>query len=223
MLSIDPRVREGMGLQLEQWRHTVDGGADRVGWKMGRAIEEVEAFMGSQPVVGHLTSATMLRPGDAFDASGVGVLRAETELTLELGHRVEAGDAPERLHGGIARMRVALELVDLGPPRGDVVPVLAANVFHRAFAMGPHGRRLSTAGRRATLEVNGQPRGEGTLSDEYASTIHDAATLLAEFGERLEPGDCIIVGSVVHVPVTGGDRVTAAIDGLGAVDVTITT
>jgi 2-keto-4-pentenoate hydratase len=221
MLTIDPRVRDGMALQLEQWRRALNGGARRIGWKLGRGIEEVEALMGTRPVLGHLTSTTMLRSGDTYDASGSSVLRAETELTIEIRRRVEAREDEAGARDAIAGFRVATELVDLGPPRGDVAAVIGANVFHRAYAMGPLRPPLPTEGRRATLTVNGETGGEGTLLDDYAATILDAAALLAQFGEALEPGDRVLAGSAVHVPVAAGDHIRAAIDGLGHVEVTV--
>jgi len=40
-------------------------------------------------------------------------------------------------------------------------------------------------------------------------------------GERLEAGDRIITGSVVQVPIKGGDQVTADLGPLGRVEITI--
>jgi 2-keto-4-pentenoate hydratase len=207
MVELDPRVREGLAAQLDDWRGKVAGGARRVGWKMGRGIEEVEAVMGTRPVIGHLVGTTMVEPGGVVRWPG-GMVRAETELGLVVGNG-------ERIAG----ICVALEIVDVGPPRGDVVELLAANVLHRAFALGPAHAPAATGGRRTTLAVDGEVRGQGRLLDDYGETVRDAARLLDELGEALEPGDLVIAGSAVHVPVEPGDRVTCAIEGLGEVGV----
>jgi 2-keto-4-pentenoate hydratase len=42
------------------------------------------------------------------------------------------------------------------------------------------------------------------------------ARVLEAVGERLEPGDRVLTGSITHVPVRAGQAVTAAIEGLGS-------
>ena len=66
---------------------------------MGRSIEEVERLTGGRPVIGYLSTETLLADGATWSAEGTAELRAETELALRVG-------------GGFA---VALELVDVGP------------------------------------------------------------------------------------------------------------
>jgi 2-keto-4-pentenoate hydratase len=228
MIDLDSRVRAGLESQLDDWRGKLASGAQRIGWKMGRGVEEVEALMGARPVIGHLVSSSMLAPGGPgrvpLDASRAGAtLRAETELGLQLGHAVTAETELEEARDAITGLFVAFELVDVGPPRGDVVRVLAGNVFHLAFACGPTGPVAETAERSARLAVDGEVRGCGSLLDDYAETVVDAARLLAAFGERLIAGDRLIVGSSVHVPIALGDQVTSSIDGLRDVSADLTT
>jgi 2-keto-4-pentenoate hydratase len=97
----------------------------------------------------------------------------------------------------------------------------AANVFHRAVACGPTRRGASVAGAHARLLVEGEVGEDGPATGDHAATVRVIARLLAAVGERLEPGDRILAGSVCHVPVAPGDCVVAEIDGLGAVAVTI--
>jgi 2-keto-4-pentenoate hydratase len=49
--------------------------------------------------------------------------------------------------------------------------------------------------------------------------VRDAAWLLGDLGESLEPGDVVIAGSAVHVPVARGERITCVIEGLGQIGV----
>lgn len=223
MGDLHPRIRAGMERQLDAWRRELAGGARRIGWKLGRGIQEVEELMGERPVLGHLVSASELVPGVPFRVPDdrVDTLRAETELGIAIGARVSGSADLDEARAAIAGYCVALELVDVGPPRGDVEAVLAANVFHRAFAFGDAVPGFTTAGRRATLVVVGAPAGEGTLLDDYAQTVADAARLLAALGESLEPGDRLIAGSSVHVPVQAGAAISCAIDGLGHLDAAV--
>jgi 2-oxo-hept-3-ene-1,7-dioate hydratase len=219
--ELDARVRAGLAAQRGCWRHTLEAGAARVGWKMGRTIGEVEALLGAEPVIGHLTTASMLGSGAVYGTADDRTLRAETELALVLGHDVPAEADAAVARDAIAGLSVAFELVDVGPPRGDVEQILEANVFHRAFGLGEVRPADPTGGRHGTLSVNGRLQGTGPLLEDYADTVRDAAALLGAMGEGLQAGDRIIAGAIVHVPVRVGDQVGVEIDGLGRLDVTI--
>ena len=54
-----------------------------------------------------------------------------------------------------------------------------------------------------------------------AARVGAAGRLLATMGERLQPGDRLITGSVVQVPMRPGDRVPADLGPLGRVGLTI--
>jgi 2-keto-4-pentenoate hydratase len=54
-----------------------------------------------------------------------------------------------------------------------------------------------------------------------AATVAIAEHLLAAVGEQLEPGDRIITGSILHVPVTSGDDVVVDLGELREVGVTV--
>jgi 2-keto-4-pentenoate hydratase len=187
----------------EQLRHR--RGA-RVGWKLGMGDRE---RIGDGPVVGHLTGATQLGPGGSFVADGVAALHADAEVALEIG-----------ADGQIAGYGAALELVDLGPVPGGAEAIVASNVFHRAFALGPSGPWPSegVAGR---LLVNGSERAAAPAVAGYTELVRSVAALLDAIGERLEPGDRIITGSVVQVPVAPGDDVVADLGSLGRVGLSI--
>jgi 2-keto-4-pentenoate hydratase len=92
--TTDPETRAQLALQeqLRAWRAALDCGAERIGWKVGLHIAEVEEVMGSEPIPGYLTSATRLEPGGTFHQRGVRALRAESEVAVELGRDVRATD-----------------------------------------------------------------------------------------------------------------------------------
>jgi 2-keto-4-pentenoate hydratase len=147
--------------------------------------------MGTEPVFGYLTSATLDVPAAAT--------HADVEVVVVVGSD---------------ELGVALELVDLRrPPEG----FLETNVMHRAFALGPTGR---TPG-EARLIVNGEVRGAKPARADHAATVAAIGRLLEAAGERLESGDRIITGSVVQVPVGPGDDVVAEIDGIGSAALTV--
>jgi 2-keto-4-pentenoate hydratase len=199
----DERLVAALRAQLERR----PAGARRVGWKLGGHIDEVEAVTGGRPAIGYLTSATLRSDGEVY-AGGGGALHADTELVVELG-----------ADGEIAAACVALEIVDLARPPDDLEGIVAGNVFHRAFALGPPASPPVAATARSV--VNGDVRAEARVRGDHGEVVRTVAELLAAVGEELLPGDRILTGNVTQVPVWPGDEVAAEIDGLGRVALTI--
>jgi 2-oxo-3-hexenedioate decarboxylase len=206
-----PTIAAGLAAQLAARRAALDAGARRVGWKLAYGIAEVEELAGDEPVVGHLTSATLLAPGGSYHgASADRELRVETELAVEVGES-----------GAIAGLAVALEVVDVGRPPHGAQALVAANVLHRAVAFGPTRAGASAPAGPARLLIGGALREEARVRGDPAAVVAATARLLAAAGERLEAGDLILAGSSCHVPAAPGDAVVAEIAGLGAVAATI--
>lgn len=201
---VDERLRFALQQQLLEWRAELATGAERVGWKIGRGTE-AEPW---GPVVGHLTSATRLDPGAAFHAQGTTDLRVDAELAVEVGE-----------DGRAAGFATALELVDLDRPADDVESVVASNVFHRAFVLSASLPQLPEP-LTARVLVDGEIRGEGSGTYD-PMLLERASELLAAVGERLEPGDRVITGAIMQVPVGPGDDVEVELAGLGRLSVTI--
>src|SRR4051794_13669799 len=119
MGEIDPRLVAALDRQMRRRRQDLDAGAERVGWKLGVGDEE---RIGDGPVIGYLTTATVLDAGSTYSVGRYGDPRADAEVAVEIGPG-----------GAIAGYRAALELVDLSGT-DDPVEIVAANVFHRAVA-----------------------------------------------------------------------------------------
>jgi 2-keto-4-pentenoate hydratase len=182
---------------------------ERVGWKMGLGIRAVEDLLGpGGAAIGHLTTATQLPDGGVFDPSGVDVLRVETELALEVGPDL-----------GLAGLGVALEVVDLGQTDAPLEEVVAGNVLHSAFLLGPSVAEISPG--EARILIDGEVRGTKPAEVDAAATIATVATLLGAIGEQLRPGDRILAGSLTQVPASAGNRVAAEIEALGRLEVSI--
>jgi 2-keto-4-pentenoate hydratase len=120
---------------------------------------------------------------------------------------------------GSDELAVALELVELARPPGGVEALIATNVMHRAFALGPTG----TEPGEARLHVNGAIAAAAPATGDHRATVEAIDRVLHAVGERLLPGDRILTGSVVQVPVAPGDQVVAEIDGLGSASLTVAT
>jgi 2-oxo-3-hexenedioate decarboxylase len=192
------REMNGFEQQLRTWRIILESGAERVGWKIALGLVDGQ----EEPQLGHLTSATRIEDGGTYHRGGDRELRAEAELAVVVG----AGYA------------AAIELVDVGRPPSDLESIVAANVFHRAFVLGPTRPEPPAAvslSVGATVHLPDQP-GE----DPEAAIAH-AARHLAAAGERLEPGDVLLTGSRIHVPVAPGDFVELDMGSLGRLGVRV--
>jgi 2-keto-4-pentenoate hydratase len=65
MAEPDARILMALREQLAQRRRLLARGASRVGWKIALGIEEIE----DRPVIGYLTSATLLESGSFHSAA----------------------------------------------------------------------------------------------------------------------------------------------------------
>ncbi|MDQ4029511.1 MAG: hypothetical protein M3168_00550 [Actinomycetota bacterium] len=200
MTQIDPRLRSALIEQLARR----DARSTRVGWKIGAGERE---SIGGEIAVGHLTSGTLLESGSTYRGGGAD-LHADAEVGLELA-------AGQRIAG----YGVALEIVDLAGT-DDPESIVAANVFHRAVALG-RMRAALPPNLRAALIVNGEERAAAPVGNELADKVAAVSRLLAAVDETLEAGDRIITGSIVQVPVRPGDDVVADMGELGSIRLSI--
>ncbi len=97
---------------------------------------------------------------------------------------------------------------------------MTANVFHRAVAFGPFRETLPPDVDGA-LVVNGEVRDAGQAAVDIADRVAAIRRVLAAVDESLRPGDKIITGLIVQVPVGSGDHVVADLGALGSVRLTI--
>ena len=121
----------------------------------------------------------------------------------------------------IAAYGCALELVDLGDAHEGPEAIIAGNVFHRAVAFGPSQPQPPANQLDVRMLVNGDVRATATVPDDLAARLSAAARVLDAIQERLRPGDRVITGSVVQVPVAEGDDVVADFGALGRVQIAI--
>ena len=214
MSAVDPRLVQALREQLEQRDALIHDGAERVGWKLG--LSERDSIGGEIAHVGHLTSATRLRSGESYVATGADVeLRADAEIVVELRRDVDPADDPEAARDAIAAYGTALEICDIAPIPNEPHSVVAANDFHRAVTFG--GLRPTIAAEvEGELLVNGAVIASRPAARDIPDRLRAAARILAAVDERLRAGDRIITGLIVQVPIGVGDDVVARIGSLGS-------
>jgi len=159
-------------------------------------------------VIGFLTSASREEPGAIHSIGGMARPLVEPEVAVTLRRAVEGGAEADEALAAIESLGPAIELVDIPSPPDDVEEALAGNVFHRAVVLGPTRQDAAVSDVQATVRVNGEQRETAPGDVDLAATISLVADLLGSVGERLEPSDTIICGSLTApVPVEAGDRV----------------
>lgn len=180
----------------------------------------MEALVGDRPVVGYLTSRTLVEDGGAWWWCG-GDVRAETELGIELGRGLGAGATPSEAAAAIAGLCTALEIVDVARPAGDLEAVMRGNVFHRAVAFGrTRAVRARDLG-RASLRLDGEVHEAAEPIPDPVWVVRTVAQVLGEFGEALVAGDRVLSGSFVHERLGHARAATAEVDTLGQVSLRV--
>lgn len=206
----DPRVVAGMAAQGRARAQLVAGGARATGWKAGLgAAAAMERVGTAAPIAGFLTDATAVGDGGHITIGGWDAPTFEPELAVLVGDDLE-----------ITAIAPAIELVDLGPP-DDLEAVLAGNIFHRAYAVGPwvETSTLALDGARLCVTVAGEVRAKdvdpsvilGDLAEVVAAVATQAA--LAS-GPGLRAGDLVITGSAIPaIALSSPATLTVAIEG----------
>lgn len=234
-----------MATQGQQRDAQLAAGARRFGWKAGLGTAAAKAAAGTDaPLVGFLTAATTvgaLAGADRLAIGGWGNPRFEAEVAVRIAHDLEAGADLDAVAAAIDALAPAIEIADVGDA-SDVEAVLAGNIFHRAYAIGPwtptRDARADLASARLTVEREGAAiDGGGPERDgEDALAAIDPATLLGDLvevvaavadqaplaGDTLQAGDVVITGSAIPaLALSGGERFVVTLDGAGSVRVAI--
>ena len=226
-----PAVRAGIARQAEALQRELDAGASLLGWKVGvGAPESLRTAQIPAPLVGFLTSRTVLPDGAGVPLSGWVRPVLEPELAIHLNADVEPDAAPHEARAAIAAIGIAMELADVDAGLDDLQRVVGGDIFHRAVLLGDpdSGRRGGVVEDLEAVVVRGDQaiaRADDVtaLTASPADTVLHVARWLAAAGLSLQAGQMIIAGSIVPiVDVSPGDRVMFRCGTLGALKVSFT-
>ncbi len=216
----DARIVAGSRRQFEERDRMLASGARRLGWKLGLgAPPALERWQLGGPVAGFLTDATLLESGAAQSVADWAGPVLEAEVAVRVG--VDP-DGPF-----VAAVGLAIELADLGSGKGDLVDILAGDVYHRRTILGPLDSDPAIPASTVTVERNAEKIAAaddpselvGGSPDELADYL---AHYLAGLGEELRAGDVIITGSVVPlIPCADGGQFRVSCPGLDSVEVLV--
>lgn len=205
-------VARGLEAQLAGLAAKRAAGAELIGWKIGLNLAPMQRHLGlERPVVGHLTTGSLIEPGSTHSVEGGTRIGVEPEVAIHLG----AGAAIESLGP-------AIEVVDLDPAVEELEAIMAGNVFHRGVVLGDPVPGVGV-GELAALDVTVTRNGAveqrerfGETGEQPAEVVRIVAERLALVGEVLRPGQVIIAGSLTPIVfVEPGDLVAVDLGALG--------
>jgi 2-keto-4-pentenoate hydratase len=208
----------GLRLQFEALARRRAAGDELIGWKVGLNATAVQQHFGiTRPVLGHLTTASLIEPGSTHSLAGGVRVGVEPEVAIHLG----AG-------GKIAKLGPAIEVVDLDPAITELDSILAGNVFHRGLVLGPALEGFDPSGLdtlTATIRKNGSVAESARFADT-GEAPGDVVTLIGErlalVGERLAEGQVIIAGSLTPIVfVEPGDGIEVQLGPLGSLAISL--
>lgn len=203
----DPRVIAGMAAQAQARAELLTGEARPTGWKAGLGAAAAMQKVGTvAPVAGFLTSATQLQDGGRAAIDGWAAPTFEPELAVRVDRDV-AGDATsDAVRAAIGAVAPAIELVDLGAP-DDVEAVLAGNIFHRAYAVGPWTAvPVDEARLRVTVgdEVRADDVDPSAVLGDLVEVVRAIAAQAALSAGGLRAGELVITGSAIPAIALAG-------------------
>ena len=214
--DLSAAVLSGLEAQSARLRERLAAGERRVGWKIALNDPRVQSALGIEaPVIGYLTSATIVPDGGTHALAGATRPAIEPEVAVHVGGggRVEA-------------LGAALEVIDVDLPFEDLGAILERNVFHRAAVLGtPVSEANEVSGLTARLRTDGAVEAEidvGAAALDPDAVVRLVGGYLETVGDAVRPGDVIIAGSLVTaLPLERDARVELEIERLGSVAVDI--
>jgi 2-keto-4-pentenoate hydratase len=204
-------IRRGTEALLTRRREILAQGAEPIGWKIGFNVSAIQEQLGiDRPVVGFLTTDTLLAPETDWSLDEDGPVVVESEVAVDIGPDGRS----------IAALLPALELADMPDLELEIEQILAGNIFHRGVAFGP--RVETRAPGTGQILVNGEAQHTLTPAETSArleEMVEVVASRLAAAGEELRHGDRIITG-VLAPPhkASPGDTVRLELEALGSVE-----
>jgi 2-oxo-3-hexenedioate decarboxylase/2-keto-4-pentenoate hydratase len=232
--ALRPATAEaGYAIQARVRRRLIDSGRGALaGWKVGATTLPMRKLLNMpEPVAGAVLASAMLGSPATLGFADFLKPGVECEVCMRLKAPLPAG--PGNVDRGQAVAAVgaicaAIEVVDnrygdfarIGAPT-----IIADDAFQAAVVLGEwteQWRDLDLVDCVGTTSVDGVTKLEGRGLDVMGHPLESLAwlaNLLGRRGERLEPGQIVMTGSLT-LPywVNRGEKIQTRIDGLGAVN-----
>lgn len=223
----DPRIERGMAAQLERRRERLAAGERPLGWKLGFGAPAPREKLGiDAPLVGYMTSASLLQDGAEVDIAGWDGPALEPEIAVHMGRDLPGGSDRADAEAAIAGIGPAIELAAIAFAPEDPERILAHNIFHRRVVLGPARDGASTEGVRGRVVRNGEPFAETdepeAATGEIVGLVRHVADVLEAHGEHLRAGEVVICGSIVpFLQIEPGEEIAYELEPLGGLSLRI--
>ena len=222
-------IMQGMQVQLSKWERILESGHKRVGWKIGfNVAADQQRLRLPSPIVGFLTSESVLDSGNTYKGKEDAKLMVEAEVAILIGKNVSADADKSQLADAIEGYAPAIEIVDVARTSHDITSILEDNIFHETVIFGEVNKNLPELSAKdisAQVLVNNQVAKTGDHTrypDDLCDVVSVVANTLAKQGECLQAGDWIISGSITQpFEVHGGDYVEVSMSPLGLLSLNI--
>ena len=205
----------------------------RVGRKIGCTTPVMQNYLGiPNPCAGGVFEGGVHRSGVALDAGDYLRVGIECEIAVRLARDLLPAAMPfsaESLSDAVEAFIPAIEIVDdryADWRRTDTPTLIADDFFAAGCVLGePSASIGEAAGIVGVTTINGTEVGRGRGSDVMGHPLNALAWLAnssAARGKPLSRGEIVLTGSLVETRwLDRGDRVTASISGLGAVEMSV--
>lgn len=219
------RVDEAYAIQALSIQRRLARGERRVGMKMGLTSRAKMVQVGvSDMIWGRLTDAMREEEGGTVSLGDYVHPRAEPEIAFLMRKPLEGDVSPLEAIDAVEAIAPAIEIIDSRYKafKFDVGDVIADNSSSSGFVLGHWASRdtdVSNLG--MVLSVNGRPAEIGSSAAILGHPVRSlvaAARMVAERGERLEPGHIVLAGgATAAVHLAAGQAITLDVQTLGTV------
>jgi 2-oxo-3-hexenedioate decarboxylase len=201
-------------------------GERRAGYKLGFTSRAKMAQMGLHEVIwGRLTDAMIVADGGEAAPERFIHPRVEPEVCFLMGEPLEGTVTPLAALRAVVGVAPALEVIDsrYRDFKFSLADVVADNCSAAAIVVGPWSdpAAVDVANLGLLLEVDGvavQIGSTAAILGHPVRSLVAAARLVAEAGERLDPGDLVMAGGATEaVALNPGSRVRLEAERLGSV------
>lgn len=224
-------VADAYRVQTINLRRRLDGGAARIGHKVGLTNRRMQEQLGvSEPDFGFLLDDMQVPDGHSLALGAFISPRIEPEICFLIDRDlVGPGVTRSDVMQATSALAPALEVIDsrIADWKIKLVDTVADNASSARVVVGPWASvgasDFDVVGAEGWIERDGLVVSTGHGSDVFGDPAAAVAWLvnkLAEFGAGIRAGEIVIPGALTaSLPLESGTHFTAAVDGLGSVSV----
>ena len=227
--QFEVQLDDAYRIQAASIERRLGRGDRRVGMKMGFTSRAKMLQMGvSEMIWGRLTMAMMIEDGGSITLADFIHPRVEPEVAFLMRKPLAGKVSSLEAFDAVEAVACALEVIDSRYEafKFSLLDVVADNASSSGFAVGPW-RKPDTeiANLGMILSVNGRPQTFGstaTILGHPLRALVAAARVVADVGEKLEPGSIVMAGAATAaIALSQHQHISLEAEKLGRVQFTV--